>query len=169
MKRTPHTTHIASAVMSLCNVCRFIPFRKLIDDDVGGIVNDGFRFNSVGRTSPRFSDDLLWNRRRCTVSELESRAKTCRLCADILLRMKEHKWHKLNEIPLTWEEVKTDIPRNLMIYMYLYTHVSPDWNFCICLGRPRYILTHPLRFNFVKTYGKYHCMEHDDTKSDCVL
>jgi hypothetical protein len=73
----PCTTHIASAAMSLCNVCKSILFRKIITGNEEAIVNDGFRFNLAGRTSLRFSNYLSWKTRRCTIPELISRAKTC--------------------------------------------------------------------------------------------
>lgn len=159
--------------MSLCNVCRSVPFRKLINSGREAVEDDGFRFNLVGRTSPRFSDHLPWDQRRCTVPELVSRAKTCRLCANILLRTKEHEWcmGREWETPrlLTWEEAKAAIPRNPMIWMVLYPHKHLNWVYNIALGDPHRKEILGLTFKLVKTFGKFHYTKHDKAKPDWVL
>jgi hypothetical protein len=140
--------------MSLCIVCRSIPFRKLITRGAEAVVNDGFRFNAAGRTSSTASDDMSWNMRRCTVPEIVSRAKTCPLCANILLTARNHRWFLLAEGKyIRWEEAKAAISRNLMVWMEL-----PDWGsrcdrFQFSLGSPRRSKTFWLEFELRKTVG----------------
>ena len=174
LKRTPYNAHIASVAMSLCNVCRSIPFRKLINSGEAAVEEDGFKFNLVERTSPRFSDHLPWNERRCTISELVSRAKTCRLCAKFLSRIEQHRWVECSDGSRkssiwAWEEAKTAISRNLMIWVALYPYEHHTWAYNIELGDPHRSKTLPLSFNLVKTLGKFHYPRYDDTKPDWVL
>lgn len=157
MKRTPHTTHIAWAVMSLCEICRSIPFRKIFNNDEEAIANDGFRFNSIGRTSLSFSDDLPWNKRRCTVSELVSRAKSCPFCEHVLLNVKDATWARRDMIEsMAWEEAKTTISRNLMIWMHLFRSVDRGTRFSISLGNPHRSETRALILDLRKSLSKSH-------------
>jgi hypothetical protein len=159
VRSTPHTKRVTFVTMSLCIVCKSIPFRKIINRDEKAIMNDGFRFNSVGRTSPMFSDHLSWNERLCTVSELMSRAETCRLCANILSEIKEHKWQMFYENLLrllTWDEAKTAIPRDLMIWIVLLAHPYYRPSFRICLGNSRERKTRELVLDFRKSLSKSH-------------
>jgi hypothetical protein len=143
--------------MSLCNVCKYIPFRNIIDHDGEAIENDGFRFNSIGRTSPTFSDHLPWNMRRCTVLELVSRAKTCRLCEFILLIVKDTTWVNGDTIEsVTWEEAKTTISRNLMIRMALVAIQGYNPGILISLDSPHEEKTQSLVLEFRKSLGKSH-------------
>jgi hypothetical protein len=159
LRRSPYTERITFATMSLCNVCKSIPFRKIIDRDRDAIVNDGFRFNSIGRTSPMFSDRRPWYERRCTVSELVCRAKICRLCEFVLLSIQDATWIRHDKPrnmvePMTWEEAKTSISQNLMIWMLLIVVPYHNLGFSISLGSPREGMTRTLELDFRKSPGK---------------
>ena len=135
--------HLVPRIMSLCNVCRSIPFRKFITTDLSRCPEttepDGFNFNAAGRTSRAASNQFPWQDRRCTFAEILSRAKTCSLCAYILVLIRQKRWEKLWERGtfFAWEEVKDVIPRNLMVYLGLpsLNHVSSGLE--IQLGTPR--------------------------------
>lgn len=141
--------------MSLCIVCKSIPFRKIINRDEEAIVNDGFRFNLVGRTSPGDYDDSRWNQRRCAVSELVSRAKTCRLCEFLLLSIKKTTWVSWDpKESMTWEEAKTSISPNLMIWIDLFVHQEINPSFFISLGNLHEQRTWQETLDFRKSLSK---------------
>lgn len=162
MEGTPYTTRIASATMSLCTVCRSMPFRKLIAGEHEVVVNDGFKFNAAGRISSTFLHDVPWNRRRCTVSELVSRAKTCRLCAIILRKIKEERWIVVDGNMVEWEEAKTSISRNLMVWLQLPRKNDIFKCFRISLGTPRQRKTNWLDLDLRKTFGNFHYTKTQD-------
>jgi len=155
--RTTHTTY---PNMSLCNVCASIPWRKFITGEQyeGTVELDGFRFNAAGRTSTAVSNEFSWNERRCTVAEIVSRAKTCSLCAHILLMIKRNKWRmRFGDwgTMATWEEIKTHIPRNLMVWIDLPDRWRNQKRIIVSLGNPHRRETWELNFHLRLGFGKF--------------
>jgi hypothetical protein len=140
--------------MSLCIVCKSIPFRKLTTSGPEVVANDGFRFNAAGRTSSAASVDMAWNERRYTISEIVSRTKTCPLCANILLLAKNHRWyHTYRQKFIGWEEANAAISRNLMVRTKLFVQKSNYCRLGISLGNPRRSETFWLELDIRKTLG----------------
>jgi len=149
--------------MSLCNVCSSIPFRKLITPESAAAgVEDDFIFNAAGRAPSVAWDDLAWNERRCTIAEVVSRAKTCPLCAYMLLLIKQERWELCErDIFFEWEEVKNYIPRNLMVWLKL---CKKDYSYSrleISIGNPRRRVTTGLSLFLRFTFGNPN--SHQDT------
>lgn len=151
---THYTRHMTSASMSLCETCRSIPFRKLIAGDADALRNAGFRFNEAGRTPSAFLDELCWNERRCAVTEIACLAKTCSLCAFILMTVKHHRWILVStDKAVGWKKIKTLVPQSLTVWMelsndhYGYPYLS------ISLGTASREATDWLNFTLRKSFG----------------
>ena len=144
--------------MSLCNVCSSISFRKLITPGSAADVEDHVKFNAAGRTRSVAPENSTWGERRCTIAEIVSRAKTCSLCSYILLMMRQHTWRLLftgsqQDQMVAWEDVKTYIPRNVMVWMNLPRPVSAFMSLKVFLGNPRRRETRGLELQFRLDYG----------------
>ena len=153
--------------MSLCIVCRSIPFRRLLAGEGEAVANGGFRFNAVGRTSPPLLlSSIPWNQRRSTVSDMASRAESCRICA-IILRMviEEWGWSSKDYNSMSLEERITAIPWH-MIWIELPKAFGLYKNISISLGTVIHPTTYWLELNLVKTFGNFYYMEHEDTETD---
>jgi hypothetical protein len=84
---------------------------------------------------------------------LVSRAKTCRLCEVILLFVKDARW--INDATsMTWEEAKTSMSRNLMIWIIIPVHEPVKTSFVINLGSPREPETWGAMLDFRKSLSK---------------
>lgn len=148
--------------MSLCNVCRSIPFRKVITREKHDhtLERAGFRFNAVGRTSSIPNDNLPWNERRCTIAEMVSRAKTCPLCAYILLKINQTSWcttWERGRNSFTLETIETVVPQNPMVWMRLPSATESHKPFRIALGTPHCVVTSSWLLVYIRLlFGNFH-------------
>jgi len=146
--------------MSLCNVCSSIPFRKLItQESAAAAVEDDFKFNAAGRTPSVAWAELGWTERRCTIAEIVSRAKTCSFCSYILLMMRQHTWQLYTMLQQTqmvaWDDVKTYIARNVMVWLSLPRPGSAFTCFKVFLGNPHDRITLGLELQLRLDYGNF--------------
>jgi len=152
--------------MALCNVCGSIPWRELITFQLNA--QYGFRFNAAGRTTSTVSEDIPWRTRRCTIAEIVSRAKTCPLCAFVLLMMQQNTWvitrGDREGTLFAWDEIRAAIPRNMMVWMTL----SDDWNsykrLAVSLGNPRHGETRTMDLHLRLPFGNLDTHHNRDVK-----
>jgi len=140
--------------MSLCEACRSIPFRKLINSGADALRDDSFRFNEAGRIPSFFPDDLSWNERRCPVANIRLLARTCSLCAFILTTIENHTWTPNSSVQgVGWKEIESLIPRHLTIWMSICENSYKFPYLSISLGTSTRVKTNWLHVALRKPLG----------------